>query len=113
MTQPIGPNRWEFTDTVDTTGTVDSALALESKKGSVVVFVSMASAGIEPHECACIVRLDSDPPPITAVLDSGGTMICGSPEQKDVSEEQPHEQNAEDEHHVCTPPVLFRSPPAN
>ena len=24
----------------------------------------MASAGIEPHECACIVCLDSDPPPI-------------------------------------------------
>ena len=24
----------------------------------------MASAGIEPHECVCIVCLDSDPPPI-------------------------------------------------
>jgi hypothetical protein len=24
----------------------------------------MASAGIEPHECACIVCLDSQPPPV-------------------------------------------------
>ena len=29
-----------------------------------VLFVEMASAGIEPHECVCIVCLDSDPPPI-------------------------------------------------
>ncbi len=52
----------------------------------------MASAGIEPHECACIVCLDSDPPPIQsgcACRSDTGLAHVGCLVEKAVAQ-QPH-----------------------
>ena len=59
-------------------------------------FVPMASAGIEPHECVCIVCLDSDPPPIQsgcACRSDTGLAHVGCLVEKAVSQ-QPHRGNA-------------------
>ena len=59
-------------------------------------FFSMASAGIEPHECACIVCLDSDPPPIQsgcACRSDTGLAHVGCLIEKAVAQ-QPHRGNA-------------------
>ena len=56
----------------------------------------MASAGIEPHECACIVCLDSDPPPIQsgcACRSDTGLAHVGCLAEKAVAQ-QPHRGNA-------------------
>jgi hypothetical protein len=56
----------------------------------------MASAGIEPHECACIVCLDSDPPPIQsgcACRSDTGLAHVGCLIEKAVAQ-QPHRGNA-------------------
>jgi hypothetical protein len=55
----------------------------------------MASAGIEPHECACIVCLDSDPPPIQsgcAWRSDTGLAHVGCLVEKAVAQ-QPHRGN--------------------
>jgi hypothetical protein len=59
-------------------------------------FVPMASAGIEPHECVCIVCLDSDPPPIQsgcACRSDTGLAHVGCLIEKAVAQ-QPHRGNA-------------------
>ena len=56
----------------------------------------MASAGIEPHECACIVCLDSDPPPIQsgcACRSDTGLAHVGCLIEKAVAQ-QPHRGHA-------------------
>jgi hypothetical protein len=56
----------------------------------------MASAGIEPHECVCIIRLDSDPPPIQsgcACRSDTGLAYVGCLVEKAVVQ-QPHRGNA-------------------
>ena len=56
----------------------------------------MASADIEPHECACIVCLDSDPPPIQsgcACRSDTGLAHVGCLIEKAVAQ-QPHRGNA-------------------
>jgi tetratricopeptide (TPR) repeat protein len=56
----------------------------------------MASIGIEPHECACIFCLDSDPPPIQsgcACRSDTGLAHVGCLIEKAVAQ-QPHRSNA-------------------
>ena len=65
-------------------------------KSAEVKFVQMASAGIEPHECACIICLDSDPPPIQsgcACRSDAGLAHVGCLIEKAVAQ-QPHRGNA-------------------
>ena len=55
----------------------------------------MATAGIEPHECACIICLDSDPPPIQsgcACRSDTGLAHVGCLIEKAVAQ-QPHRGN--------------------
>ncbi len=57
----------------------------------------MASAGIEPHECTCIVCLDSDPPPIQsgcACRSDTGLAHVGCLIEKAVAQ-QPHQSVVE------------------
>ena len=57
--------------------------------------MKMASAGIEPHECACIICLDSDPPPIQsgcACRSDTGLAHVGCLIEKAVAQ-QPHRGN--------------------
>ena len=56
----------------------------------------MATAGMEPHECACIVCLDSEPPPIQsgcACRSDTGLAHVGCLVEKAVAQ-QPHRGNA-------------------
>ena len=56
----------------------------------------MASAGIGPHECVCIIRLDSDPPPVQsgcACRSDTGLAYVGCLVEKAVVQ-QPHRGNA-------------------
>ena len=56
----------------------------------------MASAGVEPHECVCIVCLDSDPPPIQsgcACRSDTGLAHVGCLIEKAVAQ-QPHRGDA-------------------
>ncbi len=56
----------------------------------------MTSAGIEPHECVCIVCLDSHPPPIQsgcACRSDAGLAHVGCLIEKAVAQ-QPHRGNA-------------------
>ena len=58
--------------------------------------IPMASAGIGPHECACIVCLDSDPHPIQsgcACRSDAGLAHVGCLVEKAVAQ-QPHRGNA-------------------
>ena len=55
----------------------------------------MAFAGIEPHECACIICLDADPPPIQsgcACRSDTGLAHVGCLIEKAVAQ-QPHRGN--------------------